>query len=67
MRLETSHMPEKEIRGTIEDGRRDFLTPMVKIKPGMIPGIDKNIYVEPFIWTIWWAAKHYLYPVTRFN
>ena len=28
---------------------------------------DKNVYVEPAIWTIEWARNHYKYPVTRYN
>lgn len=30
-------------------------------------GVDKNVYVEPAIWTIEWARRHYRYPVTRSN
>jgi hypothetical protein len=33
----------------------------------MILGRDKNIYVEPAIWTIEWARDFYGYPVTRSN
>ncbi len=33
----------------------------------MILGVDKNIDVEPAIWTIEWAQKFYKYPVTRSN
>ena len=30
----------------------------------MILGVDKNVYVEPAIWTIEWARNFYKYPVT---
>ena len=33
----------------------------------MILGVDKNVYVEPAIWTIEWAPNFYDYPVTRSN
>jgi hypothetical protein len=29
--------------------------------------VDKNVYVEPTIWTIEWARNFYEYPVTRSN
>jgi len=40
---------------------------MAEIKQEMILGMDKNVYVEPAIWTIEWARDHYDYPVTRSN
>ncbi len=30
-------------------------------------GVDKNVYVEPTIWTIEWAQNHYDYATTRSN
>ncbi len=30
-------------------------------------GVDKNTYVEPTIWTIEWAQRHYNYPITPSN
>ncbi len=30
-------------------------------------GPDKNVYVEPLIWTMEWAQSHYSYPQTRSN
>ena len=43
------------MRATIENDRRVHLTAMAKIKHDMILGADKNLYVEPAIWTIEWA------------
>ena len=40
---------------------------MAEIKDAMILGVDKNVYVEPTIWTIEWARNHYGYPVMRSN
>jgi len=36
----------------IEQDRKGFLATMAKIKEGMIWGEDKNLYVEPIIWTV---------------
>ncbi len=54
-------------RATIENDRRIYLTAMAKIKQDMILGADKNLYVEPAIWTVEWARDFYDYPVTRSN
>jgi hypothetical protein len=43
-----------------------FLTAMAQVQQGMILGVDKNVYVEPAIWTEW-ARNFYKYPVTRSN
>ena len=56
-----------DTRGRIEDDRRLFLGAMAQIKQQMILGVDKNVYVEPAIWTIEWARAFYDYPVTRSN
>ena len=29
-----------------------FLNAMAQVKQGMVLGVDKNVYVEPTIWTI---------------
>jgi hypothetical protein len=50
------------MRTKIENDRRVFLTSMAQIKREMILGADKNLYVEPTIWTIEWARDHYKYP-----
>jgi hypothetical protein len=66
-RVRELYPPSTEIRAHIENDRRVFLSAMAQIKREMILGVDKNIYVEPAIWTIEWARNHYKYPVTRSN
>ena len=44
-----------------------YLAAMAEIRNDMVLGIDKNIYVEPAIWTIEWARDFYGCPVTRSN
>jgi hypothetical protein len=67
--LFTLSMPDEPERSKIshQEHRRIYLTAMAEIKQAMIPGVDKNIYVEPAIWTIEWARNFYQYPVTRSN
>ncbi|WP_437826310.1 hypothetical protein [Sorangium sp. So ce1153] len=59
--------PSSVMRPRMEDDRRVFLSAMSKIKREMIAGTDKNVYVEPTIWTIEWAQKFYKYAPTRSN
>jgi hypothetical protein len=59
--------PASSMRVTIENDRRLFLGAMAQIQQGMALGVDKNVYVEPTIWTIEWACDFYKYPVTRSN
>ena len=66
-RVRELYPPSDEVRATIENDRRIYLTAMAKIKQDMIRGADKNLYVEPAIWTIEWARDFYDYPVTRSN
>jgi hypothetical protein len=66
-RVRELYPPSSEIRAKIENDRRVYLTAMAEIKQDMILGIDKNIYVEPAIWTTEWARNFYGYPVTRSN
>jgi hypothetical protein len=40
---------------------------MTQIKQGMVPGVDKNVYVEPTIRTIEWAQRYYKYPISESN
>jgi hypothetical protein len=40
------------MRVKIENDRRVFLTEVAQMKQEMILGVDKNVYVEPAIWTI---------------
>ncbi|WP_437961999.1 hypothetical protein WME76_21675 [Sorangium sp. So ce119] len=51
----------------MESDRKVFLAAMAKIKREVILGTDKNVYVEPTIWTIEWAQKFYKYAPTRSN
>jgi hypothetical protein len=66
-RVRELYPPSSTMRGKIENDRRIFLNAMAPIQQGMILGVDKNVYVEPTIWTIEWARDHYKYPVTRSN
>ncbi|WP_437679093.1 RICIN domain-containing protein [Sorangium sp. So ce131] len=59
--------PSTVMRPRMEDDRRVFLAAMARIKQGMILGPDKNVYVEPTIWTIEWAQNFYRYPASRSN
>ncbi|WP_437774444.1 hypothetical protein [Sorangium sp. So ce1097] len=59
--------PSTVMRQRMEDDRKVFLSAMAKIKREMILGPDKNVYVEPAIWTIEWAQKFYKYAPTRSN
>jgi hypothetical protein len=66
-RVRELYPPSSVMRGKIEDDRRIFLNAMAQIKQAMVLGVDKNVYVEPTIWTIEWARNFYRYPVTRSN
>lgn len=66
-RVRELYPPSAKMRVTIEDDRRVFLNAMAQIQQGMILGVDKNVYVEPAIWTIEWARNFYKFPVTRSN
>jgi hypothetical protein len=55
------------VHDQMEADRRPFLAAMAQIKKEMVAGPDKNVYVEPIIWTIEWAQKHYSYPQERSN
>jgi hypothetical protein len=59
--------PSSKMRVTVENDRRLFLGAMAQIQQGMVLGVDKNVYVEPAIWTIEWARDFHKYPVTRSN
>jgi len=66
-RVRELYKPSSVMREKIETDRRVYLDAMAQIQQGMILGVDKNIYVEPTIWTIEWAQHHYEYPITRSN
>jgi hypothetical protein len=55
------------MREKMESDRRIYLNAMAQVKQGTVLGADKNVYVEPTIWTIEWAQQHYQYPITRAN
>lgn len=57
----------KELRRIIEDDHKPFLDAMVQIRDGMVLGEDKNVYVEPIVWTFEWAQIHYKYADTVAN
>ena len=59
--------PTSELRALQEQDRRTFIEAMTQIKRGMVRGVDKNLYVEPLIWTIEHAQEKYDYPQTRSN
>jgi hypothetical protein len=66
-RVRELYPPSSKIRVTIENDRRLFLHAMAQVQQGMILAVDKNVYVEPAIWTIESARNFYKYPVTRSN
>ena len=52
----------------IESDRQGFLAAMGEIKNPMIWGADKNVYVEPIIWTVEYVQRvKYKYAQTRSN
>lgn len=57
-----------EFRDMIEEDRKGFLMSMGKIKEEMVWGVDKNVYVEPIIWTVEYVQRtKYRYPQTTSN
>ena len=50
-----------------EADRRVYLAAMAKIRNGMVLGPNKNLYVEPIVWSFEWAQRHYAYKATRSN
>ena len=67
-RVRELYPEENALRETIESDRLTFLTAMGKIKSEMIWGDDKNVYVEPIIWTVEYAQRtKYNYPQTTSN
>ncbi len=67
-RVRELYPPSNVIRGYIEAARKSFLGSMADIKQGMILGADKNIYVEPVIWTVEYVQRQkYRYPQTTSN
>lgn len=56
-----------ELRPVVEGDRRSFFDAMVTIRSGMMLGEDKNLHVEPIVWTFEWAQTHYGYLNTTSN
>lgn len=67
-RVRELYNPNDWWRKTIEEDRHGFLASMGKIKSEMIWGEDKNVYVEPIIWTVEYVQRvKYRYPQTTSN
>jgi hypothetical protein len=65
--VKTLYATNDVVHDQMEADRRPFLAAMWQIKKDMVAGPDKNVYVEPIIWTVEWAQKHYSYPQERSN
>ncbi|HVZ32521.1 MAG TPA: hypothetical protein VG963_08845 [Polyangiaceae bacterium] len=65
--VRTLYPPSSVMRPQMEDDRRVYLRAMAKIRSGMVLGDDKNVRVEPIVWSFEWAQKHYNYAATRSN
>jgi hypothetical protein len=59
--------PSSELHPTIEKDRVRFFDAMAEIRNGMILGDDKNVHVEPIVWSFEWAQKFYKYADTTSN
>jgi hypothetical protein len=57
--------PSTVTRPQQESDRRIYLAAMAKIRSAMVLGADKNVFVEPIVWTFEWAQQHYGYKATR--
>lgn len=56
------------IRKYNEDARKTFMGAMAEINNGMLLGSDKNVFVEPIIWTVEYAQRtKYNYKQTTSN
>lgn len=59
--------PNAVMRERMEADRARYLAAESTIKQGMMLSADKNMGVEPTIYTIEWTRNFYDYPVTRSN
>jgi hypothetical protein len=67
-RVKELYPPSSVIRGYVEEGRQTFLGAMAQIKQAMLLGPDKNVHVEPVIWTVEYVQRQkYRYPQTTSN
>lgn len=65
--VEKLYPPSSALRPQVEEDHRDFLKAMSTIRAGMTLGEDKNVLVEPIVWTFEWAQAHYRYADTLAN
>jgi hypothetical protein len=67
-RVKELYPPSAVVRGYVEEGRQTFLGAMAQVKQGMMLSSEKNIFVEPVIWTVEYVQrKKYRYPQTTSN
>lgn len=67
-RVRQLYKPNDEWKETIEGDRKVFLEAMGEVNEGMSWGEDKNIYVEPIIWTVEYVQyQKYKYRQTTSN
>ncbi len=67
-RVKELYPPSSVIRSYVEEGRQTFLGAMAQVKQAMLLGPDKNVYVEPVVWTVEYVQrKKYRYPQTTSN
>lgn len=67
-RVRELYKPNDEWKKTIESDREIFLRHMSKIQTAMVMGPDKNVYVEPVIWTVEYVQRvKYKYRQTTSN
>ena len=59
--------PRTMVRPMIEQDRTKFFNSMSEIRGGMVVGENKNVYVEPIVWSFEWAQKFYKYADTVSN
>lgn len=67
-RVKELYKADDYMKDVIENDRHGFLLAMSEIKHAMMWGADKNVYVEPIIWTVEYAQREkYRYPQTTSN
>ncbi|HEY7773677.1 MAG TPA: c-type cytochrome [Marinagarivorans sp.] len=67
-RVKELYKEDAYMKDQIEKDRQGFLAAMADIKDAMMWGADKNVYVEPIIWTVEYVQyEKYQYPQTTSN
>jgi hypothetical protein len=66
-RVRDLYKPNSSAKPKIESDRYKYLQTMSIIQNGMVWGKDKNIYVEPVVWTADLAKEIYRYKTTTSN